>query len=140
MATPAVRISRRMANEVGISAEQLQQLMTCSPSPKKGIAEKSLNATKETLQNCLAPKNEKENMVGVAPLPEDSFSALTQKKINSIDTANFSMKKDGEIYVPRLQLKSVDQNIALLNSSSVKIPDIITKRIQHEKGLSKVYF
>merc|ERR1719430_1796819 len=52
VASPAIRVSRRMANEVGISAEQLQQLMTCSPSPQKRktnkipIMKKGLNLNK----------------------------------------------------------------------------------------------
>ena len=123
VASPAIRVSRRMANEVGISAEQLQQLMTCSPSPQKRktnkipIMKKSLNLNK-------MKDGEKENITD---------SIFSRDK----DTAdNFSRDKS-VICVPKLKLNS-DNNDVYAEESSDVLKDGTNKNLNKPRRRWKV--
>ena len=112
-----------MANEVGISAEQLQQLMTCSPSPQKRktnkipIMKKGLNLNK--IKN-----GEKENIT-------DSIFSRNE------DTAeNFSRDKS-VLCVPKLKLNS-DNNDVYAEESSDVLKDGTNKNLDKPRRRWKV--
>ena len=111
LGAPAMRISRRMANEVGISAEQLQNLMAYSPSPKKIKIQKSLNDDHRKQLKCSSTKYEKENVDEVERHCEDSVTSHKLPEDTNEESQKFSMKNSGAVCVPRLQLKSKDQNV-----------------------------
>ena len=98
-----------MANEVGISAEQLQQLMTCSPSPNKRRANKIPIMKKETQINGMN-KCEKENICGIGRLPEDT-DLCKLSHTPSKETIKNSKWNNSRICVPKLQLKSNDLDV-----------------------------
>ena len=111
LAAPAMRVSRRMANEIGISAEVLRQFMTYSPSPKKNTVSSSLIAAPEMQTKVSSPISEKENISGVDRFPEDTFILPNQQEKSSQSTEPIlSMKNGGSVSVTRLQLKKLDQN------------------------------
>lgn len=118
LVAPAMRISRRMANEVGISAEQLQHLMTYSPSPKKIRLQKSLNNDQEKQLKCSSRKHEKENVDGDKRLREDLVISNKLPEDTNEDGQQFSLKNGGAVSVPRLQLKNQDQNVPLAKTKS----------------------
>ena len=128
-----MRISRRMANEVGISAEQLQQLMTCSPSPKKIKRKKSLNSTFDTDAKCSSMKDEKENLDGVKRLMDDSSMSHQLYKKNNCERRCVSVKNDVNVYVPRLKLKSKDQNLQSAETKSGTILGKIDNKDSHKR-------
>lgn len=112
-----------MANEVGISAEQLQQLMTCSPSPQKRktnkipIMKKGLNLNK--IKN-----GEKENIT------DSIFSR------NEDPAENFSRDKS-VLCVPKLKLNS-DNNDVYAEESSDVLKDGTNKNLDKPRRRWKV--
>ena len=112
-----------MANEVGISAEQLQQLMTCSPSPQKRktnkipIMKKGLNLNK--IEN-----GEKENIT------DSIFSR------NEDPAENFSRDKS-VLCVPKLKLNS-DNNDVYAEESSDVLKDGTNKNLDKPRRRWKV--
>ena len=123
VASPAIRVSRRMANEVGISAEQLQQLMTCSPSPQKRKANK-IPIMKKSLNLNKMKDGEKENITD---------SIFSRDK----DTAdNFSRDKS-VICVPKLKLNS-DNNDVYAEESSDVLKDGTNKNLNKPRRRWKV--
>lgn len=129
LAPGAMKISRRMANEVGMTSEQLLQLMTCSPSPRKKMVDKSLIVAQETQPKVSSMRSEKENISGINRFLEEEFPLPNQQKKGSKDTeTTFSMKDGGSVYVPRLQLKKLDQNVtakeSLPSNLSYKCPSL----------------
>ena len=97
-----------MANELGISAEQLQQLMTCSPSPNKRKVNKIAIMKKEPFLNGMN-KCEKENINGIDRLPEDTDSSKLSHTMSYQETTKKDQLNNSQICVPKLQLKSSDQ-------------------------------
>merc|ERR1712141_615391 len=66
------RVSRSVASEVGISAEQLQKIMTSTPSPKKRLGKKSSSPNEMTTQGEQKIEDEKENIGAIRPIKEQS--------------------------------------------------------------------
>ena len=114
-----------MANEVGISAEQLQQLMTCSPSPQKRktnkipIMKKGLNLNK--IKN-----GEKENVT-------DSIFSRNEDTVENIS------RDTSVLCVPKLKLNS-DNNGVYAEESSDVLRDGTNKNLDKPQRRWKVCY
>merc|ERR1719414_2740631 len=104
MESPAIRVSRRMANEVGISAEQLQQLMTCSPSPQKRKANK-IPITKRAINSNVLHTVEKEN--------------ISESNFQNQETLQDSKCGNSVVCVPKLKLKDEDHDVFAEEPSNI---------------------
>ena len=104
-----MRISRQMANEVGLSPQMLLHFMTHSPSPKKKLVPESLIEAKE-MQTKHSESHDKEN-IGIERLREEATeSSLRGVKDRNSDSMS-PRKNRGSIYIPKLKLKKQDSNM-----------------------------
>ena len=112
-----------MANEVGISAEQLQQLMTCSPSPQKRKANK-IPIMKRTIDSNVLHRVEKEN------ISESNFQ--NQEPIQDSKCSN------SVVCVPKLKLKDEDHNVFAEEPSNI-LKDGTNKELNKTRRRWKVH-
>ena len=104
-----MRISRQMANEVGLSPQMLLHFMTHSPSPKKKLVPESLIETKE-MKTKHSEGHDKEN-IGIERLPEEETqSSLPGDKDTNSDSIS-SLNNGGSTCIPMLKLKKQDSNV-----------------------------
>ena len=123
MESPVIRVSRRMANEVGISAEQLQQLMTCSPSPQKRKANK-IPIMKRPINSNVLHTVEKEN--------------ISESNFQNQETIQDSKCSNSVVCVPKLKLKDEDHDVFAEEPSNI-LKDGTNKELNKTRRRWKVH-